>query len=75
MNPTLFSYLNLDDEVDYGSDTSVLEEEATLSSTPIPEARLHSAPNPFAERGDAIDPSAQHHTSDAGYATITNPLD
>ena len=38
---TLSSYLNLDEEVDYGSDTSVDEEEGIMTNTPMPEARPH----------------------------------
>ncbi|CAI5733685.1 unnamed protein product [Peronospora destructor] len=72
---TLSSYLGIDVEVDYGSDTDVHGEERTMSDSPVQEASPHTAPNPFAERGEATAPSAQHQTLIVGDAIITNPLD
>ena len=72
---TLSPYLDFDEEVDYGCDTSVHDEELIVSSSPMPEARPRSAPNLFAEGGKTNAPSAQRHSLDVGYTTITNPLD
>ena len=62
-------------EEDYGSDTDVPSEERTASDLPVQEARPHTAPNPFAERGEANAPLAPHQTPIVGDAIITNPLD
>ena len=72
---TLFSYLNIDEEVDYGSDTNVPGEESTTSDSPVQEARPHTAPNPFVEHGEANAPLEPHQTPLVGDAIITNPLD
>ena len=74
-SPTLSSYLGIDVEEDYGSDTDVPGEERTTSDSPVQEARPHTAPNPFAERGEANAPLAPHQTPIVGDAIITNPLD
>ena len=39
------------------------------------EARPHTAPNPFAERGEVNAPLASHQTPIVGDAIIINPLD
>ena len=72
---TLSSYLGLDEEVDYGSDTNVLGDEGTSSSSPVPKVQPLTALNPFAERGETTVPVAQHHATDTGECIITNPLD
>ena len=72
---TLYSYLGIDEEVDYGSDTNVPGEERTTSDSPVQEARLHTAPIPFAEHGEANAPLSPHQTPLVGDAIITNPLD
>ena len=74
-SPTLSSYLGIDVEEDYGSDTDVRGEERTMSNSPVQEASPHTAPNPFAERGETTALEAQHHATDAGEHIITNPLD
>ena len=43
--PTLSSYLGIDVEEDYGSDTDVLGEERTMSDSPVQETTPHTAPN------------------------------
>ena len=50
-SPTLSSYLGIDVEEDCGNETDVPGEERTTSNSPVQEARPHTAPNPFAERG------------------------
>ena len=72
---TLSSYLGIDVEVNYGSDTNVPGEDRTTLGSPVQEARPHSAPNSFAERGGANASLAPHQTSIVGDAIITNPLD
>ena len=72
---TLSSYLGIDVEEDYGSDTDVLSEERTMSGSPVQEASPYTAPNPFAERGETTAVEAQHYATDAGEHIITNPLD
>ena len=72
---TLYSYIGIDGEVDYGSDTNVSGEERITSDSPEQEARPHTAPNPFAERGESNVPPAPHQTPIVGDANITNPLD
>ena len=74
-SPTLSSYLGINVEEDYGSDTDVRGEERTMSNSPVQEASPHTAPNPLAERGETTALEAQHHTTDAGEHIITNPLD
>ena len=61
--------------MDYGSDTNVPVEERTKYDSPVQEARSHTEPNPFAERGEANAPLAPHQTPIMGDAIITNPLD
>ena len=75
--PSLSTYLGLDEELDYGSDTEVQEEdERTFSNLPpVREVRSHPAPNPFVERGDTTAPLAPHQSFDADGNIITNPLD
>uniref|UniRef100_A0AAV1TUL9 Uncharacterized protein n=1 Tax=Peronospora matthiolae TaxID=2874970 RepID=A0AAV1TUL9_9STRA len=68
-------YLGLEEEVDYGSDTSVHVDTGTISDSLMPEAKPSNAPNPFSERGDASAPLAQHSTSGSDETIITNPLD
>ena len=72
---TLSSYLDFDEDVDYGSDTSVHGDDGISSHSAVPEARPLTASNPFVERGDITAPVAQHHTTDADENIITNPLD
>ena len=73
---TLFSYLEFDDDADYGSDTNVHGDERTLSHSPVPEVRPLSALNPLVKRNDTTAPETQHHTTDAGgNIIITNPID
>ena len=72
---TLFSYLKINEEVNFGSDSNVPGEEKITSDSPVQEARPHTAPNPFAELGEANAPLALHQTPLVGDAIITNPLD
>ena len=71
----LASYLDFDEDVDYGSDINVLGDERISSHSPVPEARPLTAPNPFVERGETTALVAQHHETDAGERIINNPLD
>uniref|UniRef100_A0AAV1TSM0 Uncharacterized protein n=1 Tax=Peronospora matthiolae TaxID=2874970 RepID=A0AAV1TSM0_9STRA len=71
----LCDYLGIEEEVDYGSDTSVRGDTGTTSGSLMPEAQLSNAPNPFAERGGASAPPAQHAASGSDETIITNPLD
>ena len=72
---TLSSYLGIDVEEGYGSDTDVRGEERTMSNSPVQEALPHTAPNTVAERVETTALEAQHHATDAGGRTITNSLD
>ena len=72
---TLSSYLDFDEDVDYGSDTSVPGDDGISSHSAVSKARPLTAPNPFAERGETTAPGAQHHTTDSDENIITNPLD
>ena len=74
-SPTLSSFLGIDVEEDYGSDTDVRGEERTMYNSPVQEASPHTAPNPFAERSETTALETQHHATDAGEHIITNPLD
>uniref|UniRef100_A0AAV1U894 Uncharacterized protein n=1 Tax=Peronospora matthiolae TaxID=2874970 RepID=A0AAV1U894_9STRA len=71
----LCDYLGIEEEVDYGSDTSVRSDTGTMSDSLMPEAQTLNAPNPFAERGDASAQPAQHAASGSDESIITNPLD
>ena len=44
---TFSSYLDHDEEVDYGSDTTVHGEQRTMSNQPVPEVRPYSDLNRF----------------------------
>ena len=72
---TLSSYLGIDVEVDYGSDTNVHGEERTMSDSPVQEATPRTAPIPLAESGNASAPLAQHQTPHVGDEIIIKPLD
>ena len=74
-SPTLSSYFGIDVEEDYGSDTDVPGEERTKSDSPVQKERPHTAPNPFAEHGEANVPLPLHQTPLVGDAIITNPID
>ena len=63
---TLSSYLDLDEEVSYGSDTNVHGKKETVSNLPVPEVIPLSVPHPFVERGETNAPVAQHHGTDKG---------
>ena len=71
----LSSYLDFDEDVDYGNDTKVPGDEGISSHSPVPEVRPLSAPKSFVERGETTAPVVQHHTTDGGEHIITNPLD
>uniref|UniRef100_A0AAV1UPZ6 Uncharacterized protein n=1 Tax=Peronospora matthiolae TaxID=2874970 RepID=A0AAV1UPZ6_9STRA len=71
----LCDYLGIEEEVDYGSDTSVRGDTGTMSGSLMPEAQLSNTPNPFAERGGASAPPAQYAASGSDETIITNPLD
>uniref|UniRef100_A0AAV1VNZ8 Uncharacterized protein n=1 Tax=Peronospora matthiolae TaxID=2874970 RepID=A0AAV1VNZ8_9STRA len=71
----LCDYLGIEEEVDYGSDTSVRGDTGTMSGSLMPEAQLSNTPNPFAERGGTSAPPAQHAASGSDETIITNPLD
>ena len=72
---TLSSYLDFDEDVDYGSDTNVPGDDGISSHSAVSEARPLTAPNTFANRGGTTAPVAQHHTTGADENIITNPLD
>ena len=65
----------MEEEVDYGSDTSVSGDARTMSDTPMSEVQLPTTSSPFAERNDANAPLAPHSTPGSDDAIITNPLD
>uniref|UniRef100_A0AAV1U8F6 Uncharacterized protein n=1 Tax=Peronospora matthiolae TaxID=2874970 RepID=A0AAV1U8F6_9STRA len=71
----LCDYLGIEEEVDYGSDTSVRGDTGTMSGSLMPEAQPLNTPNPFAERGGASAPPAQYAASGSDKTIITNPLD
>uniref|UniRef100_A0AAV1US31 Uncharacterized protein n=1 Tax=Peronospora matthiolae TaxID=2874970 RepID=A0AAV1US31_9STRA len=71
----LCDFLGIEEEVDYGSDTSVRGDTGTMSGSLMPEAQLLNTPNPFAERKGASAPPAQHAASGSDETIITNPLD
>ena len=72
---TLSSYLDFDEDVNYGSDTRVPGDDGISSHSAVSEDRPLTAPNLFVERGETTAPGAQHHTTDADENMITNPLD
>ena len=74
-NRTLSSYLEFDEDVDYGSDTNVHGDEGTLFNPTLPDKRPLTAPNPFVERGETTVPVAQRHETGAGERIITKPID
>ena len=74
-SPTLSYYFGINVEEDNGSDTDLLGEERTIPDSPVQEATPHTAPTPFAERGETTPLVAQHHATDAGECIITNPFD
>uniref|UniRef100_A0AAV1U0V2 Uncharacterized protein n=2 Tax=Peronospora matthiolae TaxID=2874970 RepID=A0AAV1U0V2_9STRA len=71
----LCDYLGIEEEVDYGSDTSVRGYTGTMAGSLMPEAQPSNTPYPFAERGDASAPPAQYSASGSDETIITNPLD
>uniref|UniRef100_A0AAV1TLP1 Uncharacterized protein n=1 Tax=Peronospora matthiolae TaxID=2874970 RepID=A0AAV1TLP1_9STRA len=71
----LCEYLGIEEEVDYGSDTSVRGDTRTMSGSLMPEAQPSNTPNLFAELGHASAPPAQHAASGSDETIITNPLD
>ena len=73
-SPTIYSYLGINVEENYGSDTDVLSGR-TMSDSSLQEAKPRTAPNPFAERGETTALVEKHHVTDAGKRIITNPLD
>ena len=50
----------MEDEVDFGSDTSVQGGEGTMSQSPVLEDKSLSAPNPFPTQSDVNAPLAQY---------------
>ena len=72
---TVSSYLDFDEDVDYGIDTSVPIDDGIPSHFAVSEARPLQEPNPFDERGETTAPGEQHHTTHADENIITNPLD
>ena len=72
---TLYLYIDIGVEVDYGRDTSVPGEERKMYDSLLQEERHHSPPNLFAERGEANAPPAPHQYTILGDAIITNQLD
>ena len=72
---TLHSYLDIEEEVDYGSDTSVQGDSGTMSDVAPAEVHPRTPLNPFTERSDAHAPMAQHPTNHPDDMIITNPLD
>uniref|UniRef100_A0AAV1U0Y0 Uncharacterized protein n=1 Tax=Peronospora matthiolae TaxID=2874970 RepID=A0AAV1U0Y0_9STRA len=71
----LCDYLGIEEEVDYGRHTSVRGGTGTMSGSLMPEAQPLNTPNPFAKRGGASAPPAQHAASGSDETIITNPLD
>uniref|UniRef100_A0AAV1T5X4 Uncharacterized protein n=2 Tax=Peronospora matthiolae TaxID=2874970 RepID=A0AAV1T5X4_9STRA len=72
---TLCDYLDIEEAVDYGSDTSVQGDTGTMSDSPMSEAQPSNTSSPFYERGDASAPPAQHAASGSDETIIANPLD
>ena len=72
---TLASYLDFDEDVDYGSDTDVPGDEGIASYCPVSEVRPLTSPNPIVERAETTAPVAQHHAKDLDEYIITKPLD
>ena len=72
---TLSSYLDFDEDVNCGSDTSVPGDDGISSHSAVSEAQPITVPNSFVERGKTTAPGAQHHTTYADENIITNPLD
>uniref|UniRef100_A0AAV1T5X6 Uncharacterized protein n=1 Tax=Peronospora matthiolae TaxID=2874970 RepID=A0AAV1T5X6_9STRA len=72
---TLCDYLDIEEAVDYGSDTSVQGDTGTMSDSPMSEAQPSNTSSPFYERGDASAPPAQHAATGSDETIITNPLD
>ena len=70
---TLASYLDFDEDVDYGSESNVPGDEGISSHSHVSEDRPLTALNPFVERGEATTLVAQHHATDAGEDIIINP--
>uniref|UniRef100_A0AAV1UT00 Uncharacterized protein n=1 Tax=Peronospora matthiolae TaxID=2874970 RepID=A0AAV1UT00_9STRA len=70
----LCDYLGIEEELDYGSDTSVRGDIGPMSSSLMPVAQPSNTPNPFAERGDASASPSQHAASGSDETIITNPL-
>jgi len=64
-------FADLEEQVDYGSDTSM----ASPQRSPEPEARELRAPNPFPERGAAQGLTALRASSGLESGVITNALD
>ena len=73
-SPTLYSYLGINVEEYYSSDTDVLSGR-TMSDSPLQEATPRTAPNLLAESGNASAPLAQHQTTHLGDAITTNLID
>ena len=71
-SPTLFSYINIDEEVNNGSNTSIHVEEGTFPITLVAETEFYLTSNPSAVRSKAKAPTAQSDTSDTEAAMITN---
>jgi len=64
-------FADLEEQVDYGSDTSM----ASPQRSPEPEAQELRAPNPFPERGAAQEFTALRASSGLESFVITNALD
>uniref|UniRef100_A0AAV1T260 Uncharacterized protein n=1 Tax=Peronospora matthiolae TaxID=2874970 RepID=A0AAV1T260_9STRA len=71
----LCDYIGIEEEVDYGSDTSVRGDTGTMSGSLMPGAQISNTLNPFAECGGASAPPAQYAASGSDETIITNPLD
>ena len=65
----------MEEEVDYGSDTSFPGDARPMSNTPVPEVQPPSTVSPFSERDDADAPLESHLTPGSDDAIITNLLD
>jgi hypothetical protein len=66
---------NLEEEVDYESDTQMGSPEEPVPRSPEPAARERLAPNPFPDSGAAQEVTALRASSGLESGVVTNPLD
>ena len=69
------SYIDFDEDVDYGSDINLHGDEETFYNPYVPNVRPLSALNPLVDRGKTNAPTAQNHATFAGEKIIYNPFE